>query len=145
MGDVPKGDGRDPPSVSGGAAEADTGVPQVDQARTPKLTGVPLLVVVLGVTGTAALPAAVGRQFSLNITRYPSSGAVQKPIDLREIDGGLIASPRGATLLVVPAAGFAGRRHRPPSEADGRPGPQAAGGRCRRSAGVQLDADACSR
>jgi hypothetical protein len=108
----------------------------VDQSQGNRLTGLPLLVVALtvvllvqaafvlsyvgalhdprphsvrfGVVGTSPLPVAVGKQFSLRITSYPSVAAVRSAIDRRKIDGALVAGPRGSTLIVVPAAGLAG-------------------------------------
>ncbi len=64
--------------------------------------------VAFGVSGASVLPIAVGKQFSLKITRYPSRSAAQNAIDEREIDGALVAGPQGATLIVAPAAGNAG-------------------------------------
>lgn len=100
---------------------------------TPKLTGLPLLMVALGivlavqavfvlsyigalhkpephrvsigVVGSSPLPAAVGKQFSLRITPYATEAAAQEAIDHRRIDGALVAGPAGAKLIVVPAAG----------------------------------------
>jgi hypothetical protein len=102
----------------------------------PRLAGIPLLVVTLGVVllvqalfvlsylgalhhpaphhvafgvvGTSPLPLAVGKQFSLKVTRYSSESGALKAIDRRTIDGALVAGPAGAKLIVVPAAGAAG-------------------------------------
>jgi hypothetical protein len=62
----------------------------------------------LGVVGTSPLPLAVGKQFSLKITRYPTASAASAAIDHRKIDGALLTEPAGAKLIVVPAAGNAG-------------------------------------
>jgi hypothetical protein len=105
-------------------------------ARSRKLTGVPLLMVALGVVlivqalfvtsyigalhhpkphrvafgvvGASPLPLAVGKQFSLKVTRYADEAAVMNAIDDRKIDGAFVAGPSGAKLIVVPAAGAAG-------------------------------------
>jgi hypothetical protein len=62
----------------------------------------------VGVVGASLLPTAVGKQFSLRITRYPSETAARSAIDHRKIDGALISGRGGSTLVVVPAAGTAG-------------------------------------
>lgn len=62
----------------------------------------------LGVVGVSPLPAAVGKQFSLGIRRYPTETAARAAIDHRTIDGALVAAPSGARLIVVPAAGASG-------------------------------------
>ena len=105
-------------------------------ARSRRLTGVPLLMVALGVVlfvqalfvtsyigalhhpkphrvafgvvGTSPLPTVVGKQFSLKVTRYADEAAVLSAIDDRKIDGAFVAGPAGARLIVVPAAGAAG-------------------------------------
>ena len=59
----------------------------------------------IGVVGASPLPIAVGKQFSLELTRYPSEAAAQAAIDQRKIDGAYVAGPTGAKLIVVPAAG----------------------------------------
>jgi hypothetical protein len=64
--------------------------------------------VAFGVVGTSPLPIAVGKQFSLNTTRYASEADALSAIDQRKIDGALIAGPAGAKLIVVPAAGNPG-------------------------------------
>jgi hypothetical protein len=102
----------------------------------PRLSGVPLLIVAIGVVlfvqalfvfsyigalhhpkphevafgvvGTSPLPAAVGTQFSLKTTSYSSEADVLDAIDQRKIDGALVADPAGAKLIVVPAAGNPG-------------------------------------
>ena len=103
----------------------------------PMLTGVPLLIVAIGVVlfvqalfvfsyigalhhpkphevafgvvGTSPLPAAVGTQFSLKTTRYVSEAEAVNAIDQREIDGALVTGQEGgAKLIVVPAAGNPG-------------------------------------
>jgi len=106
------------------------------QAGRPRLTGVPLLAAGLGVVlfvqaafvlsyvgalhrpkphhvrfgvvGTSPLPVAVGKAFSLRITRFQSEADARSAIDHREIDGALVADPGKDKLLVVPAAGTAG-------------------------------------
>ncbi len=122
---VPDGSGsKSPPGPDAGAA------------RKPRLTGVPLLMVALGVVlfvqalfvlsyigalhhpkphevafglvGTSPVPAAVGKQFSLKTTRYSTESAALKAIDHRRIDGAFVVGPTGAKLFVVPAAGAAG-------------------------------------
>jgi hypothetical protein len=121
-----------PGSVGGeGASDSNAGV-----AEKRKLTGVPLLIVALGVVlfvqalfvlsyigalhhpkphqvafgvvGTSPLPTVVGKQFSLKTTQYASGSAVLAAIDQRKIDGAFVAGPAGAKLIVVPAAGAAG-------------------------------------
>ena len=102
----------------------------------PKLSGVPLLIVAIGVVlfvqalfvfsyigalhhpkphrvafgvvGASQLPAAVGTQFSLKTTRYASEADALDAIDQRKIDGALVADPAGVKLIVVPAAGNPG-------------------------------------
>ena len=64
--------------------------------------------VALGVVGASPLPAAVSKQFSLNVTRYPSESAARAAIDHRKIEGAFVASPTGAKLIVAPAASPAG-------------------------------------
>ena len=104
--------------------------------RTASLSGVPLLIVAIGVVlfvqalfvlsyvgalhdpkphdvasgvvGASPLPVVVGKQFSFRTTRYPSESAARDAIDGGRIDGALVARPAGATLIVVPAAGLAG-------------------------------------
>jgi hypothetical protein len=61
-----------------------------------------------GVVGPSSLPAAVGKQFSLDVKRYPTEAAASSAIDRRRIDGALVAGPTGAKLIVVPAASSAG-------------------------------------
>ena len=109
---------------------------KIGESQTRRLTGVPLLIVAIGVVlfvqalfvlsyigalhhpkphhvavgvvGTSPLPIAVGRQFSLKTTRYSSESAALTAIDQRKIDGAFVAGPAGAKLIVVPAAGAAG-------------------------------------
>ena len=104
--------------------------------RRRKLSGVPLLIVAIGVVlfvqalfvfsyigalhhpkphkvafgvvGASKLPVAVGTQFSLETTRYASEADALDAIDQRKIDGALVAGPAGAKLIVVPAAGNPG-------------------------------------
>ena len=106
------------------------------EAQKRRLTGVPLLIVAIGVVlfvqalfvlsyvgalhdprphdvafgvvGVSPLPIAVGKQFSLKVTQYASESAARAAIDRRKIDGALIAGPSGATLIVAPAASPAG-------------------------------------
>ncbi len=106
--------------------------PSADEPPKQKLTGIPLLVVALcvvllvqaafvlsyvgathhpkphqvalGVAGASPLPLAVGKQFSLRITQYPSEAAALAAIDRRKIDGAFVAGPTGAKLIVAPAA-----------------------------------------
>lgn len=62
-----------------------------------------------GVVGTSPLPDAVGKAFSLRITKFATETDARSAIDHRQIDGALVAGPgRAARLLVVPAAGTAG-------------------------------------
>jgi hypothetical protein len=61
--------------------------------------------VALGVVGSPAMPAAVGKSFSLKTVPYPSQTAALHAIDERKVVGALVMSPAGATLFVVPAAG----------------------------------------
>ncbi len=104
--------------------------------RQRRLTGVPLLVAVLavvlfvqalfvlsyvgalhdpkphgvafGLVGVSPLPGAVGKQFSLKTTGYPSESAALRAIDRRKIDGAFVVGPDGARLIVVPGASSAG-------------------------------------
>jgi hypothetical protein len=64
--------------------------------------------VAFGVVGSSPLPVAVGRQFSLKVSRYSSEAAVRSAIDHREIDGAFLTGPEGGTLIVVPASSSAG-------------------------------------
>jgi hypothetical protein len=64
--------------------------------------------VAFGVVGTSPLPLVVGKQFSLETTRYANEAEALSAIDQRKIDGALVAEPAGAKLIVVPAAGNAG-------------------------------------
>ena len=117
-----------PDSVSAESA----GPPVSARPSKPRLSGVPLLIVAIGivlfvqalfvfsyigalhhpkphevafgVVGTSPLPAAVGTQFSLKTTQYPSEADALSAIDERKIDGALVAGPAGAKLIVVPAA-----------------------------------------
>jgi hypothetical protein len=119
-------------SVSGESTDAPRGA----EPPKPRLRGVPLLIVAIGVVlfvqalfvfsyigalhhpkphkvafgvvGTSPLPVAVGTQFSLNTTSYSSEAAALGAIDERKIDGALVAGPAGAKLVVVPAAGNPG-------------------------------------
>ena len=114
-----------------GASDSNVGA-----APARKLTGIPLLIVALGVVllvqavfvlsyvgalhhprphkvafgvvGTSPLPGAVGKAFSLSLTHYSSEAAARAAIDLRKIDGAFVAGPSGASLIVVPAASSAG-------------------------------------
>ena len=61
--------------------------------------------VALGVVGSPAMPAAVGKSFSLKTVSYPSEAAALHAIDERKVVGALVVSPAGAKLFVVPAAG----------------------------------------
>ena len=109
--------------------------PSAPRARKPRLTGVPLLLVALGVVllvqaafvlsyvgalhapkphrvpfgvvGASPLPNAVAKQFSLKITRYSSESDARAAIDQRKIDGAFVVDSTGAKLIVVPAAGLA--------------------------------------
>jgi hypothetical protein len=102
----------------------------------PRLTGLPLLVLALGVVlvvqalfvlsyigalhhpkphdvafgvvGSSPLPTAVDKQFSLKARQYPTEAAARSAIDRRKIDGAFVAAPGGGTLIVVPAASSAG-------------------------------------
>ena len=122
------------PNDSLGTEGAPGSHPPVAEKRT--LTGVPLLILALGVVlfvqalfvlsyigalhhpkphdvafgvvGASPLPIAVGKQFSLKTTRYPSEDAVLTAIDQRKIDGAFVAGSAGAKLIVVPAASPAG-------------------------------------
>ncbi len=106
------------------------------EAQKRRLTGVPLLIVAIGVVlfvqalfvlsyvgalhdpkphdvafgvvGASPLPVVVGKQFSLKTTRYSTESAARDAIDRRKIDGAFVVGPAGATLIVVPAAGLAG-------------------------------------
>ena len=112
---------------------ADSNAPEAEKRR---LTGVPLLIVALGVVlfvqalfvlsyigalhdpkphdvafgvvGASPLPIVVRKQFSLKTTRYSSESAALTAIDQRKIDGAFIGGPAGAKLIVVPAASAAG-------------------------------------
>ncbi len=123
-------DESDGAESAGGASNAG------GEAQRRRLTGVPLLVVAIGVVlfvqalfvfsyigalhhpkphkvafglvGTSPLPIAVGKQFSLKTTRYSSEAAALTAIDRRKIDGAFVAGPGGAKLIVVPAASAAG-------------------------------------
>jgi hypothetical protein len=103
-----------------------------NNAQKPRLTGVPLLMVALGVVllvqaafvlsyvgalhapkphkvalgavGASPLPIAVGKQFSLRITQYSSESDARAAIDQRKINGAFIVDSTGAKLIVVPAA-----------------------------------------
>ena len=111
--------------------------------RKPRLTGIPLLIAALsvvllvqaafvlsyvgalhepkphnvsiGVVGASPLPIAVGKQFSLRITRYSSEAAASTAIDERKIDGAFVP----ARLVRTPRARRStsgrstGRRRRP--------------------------------
>ena len=121
-------------SGSQDAVSADgTSDPRASEARKRQLTGLPLLIVALGVVlfvqaafvnsyvgalhspkphgvplgvvGASPLPIAVGKQFSLKLTRYSSESAASAAIDRRKIVGAFVAGPTGAKLIVVPAAG----------------------------------------
>src|SRR5258705_2652934 len=63
--------------------------------------------VAFGVVGASQLPIAVGKEFSLKATQYASEADALNAIDQRKIDGGLVAEPAGAKLIVVPAASAA--------------------------------------
>ena len=104
--------------------------------RTASLSGVPLLIVAIGVVlfvqalfvlsyvdalhhpkphnvavgvvGASPVPIAVAKQFSLKTTQYASESAALTGIDQRKIDGAFVAGPEGATLIVAPAASPAG-------------------------------------
>src|SRR5438034_9327768 len=108
----------------------------MNEVRKPRLTGVRLLIVALsvvllvqaafvhsyigalhdpkphnvafGVVGVSPLPTAVGRQFSLKVTRYSSESEARAAIDQRKIDGAFVAGSAGARLIVAPAASAAG-------------------------------------
>ena len=88
-----------------------------------RLTGIPLLIVAIGVVlfvqalfvfsyigalhhpkphevdfgvvGASPLPIVVGKQFSLQTTRYSSESAALDAIDRRKIDGAFVAGPAG--------------------------------------------------
>ena len=105
------------------------------EVRNPRLAGLPLLIVALGVVllvqaafvnsyvgalhspkphdvrigvvGVSPLPIAVGKQFSLKLTQYSSESAASAAIDQRKIVGAYVAGPTRAKLIVVPAAGSA--------------------------------------
>jgi hypothetical protein len=64
--------------------------------------------VAFGVVGSSPLPVAVGKQFSLKISRYSSEAAVRSAIDHRRVDGAFVTGPGGGTLIVAPAASSAG-------------------------------------
>ena len=61
--------------------------------------------VALGVVGSPAMPAGVGKRFSLKTTSYSSQAAALRAIDERKIVGAFVVSPTGSKLFVVPAAG----------------------------------------
>ena len=121
-------------SGSQDAVSADgTSDPRAGEVQKRQLTGLPLLIVALGVVlfvqaafvnsyvgalhspkphgvpfgvvGASPLPIAVGKQFSLKLTRYSSESAASAAIDRRKIVGAFVAGPTGAKLIVVPAAG----------------------------------------
>ncbi len=101
--------------------------------QKPRLTGLPLLFVALGVVllvqaafvnsyvgalhypkphdvpvgvvGASPLPIAVAKQFSLKLTQYSSESAASAAIDQRKVVGAYVAGPAGAKLIVAPAAG----------------------------------------
>jgi Protein of unknown function (DUF3533) len=103
-----------------------------DSSSKARLTGIPLLIaalsvvllvqaafvlsyvgalhapkphqVAIGVAGASPLPTAVGKQFSLAITRYSSESAARAAIDERKIDGAFVSGPTGTKLIVAPAA-----------------------------------------
>ena len=105
--------------------------PGPDIGPKPKLTGIPLLMVALGivllvqaafvlsyvgalhspkphnvalgVAGASPIPGAVGRAFSLKITQYASGSAARDAIDQRKVDGAFVVDSTGATLIVAPA------------------------------------------
>ena len=119
-----------------GADDAAAPARDTGDAQGRRLTGVPLLIAALsvvlfvqaafvlsyvgalhhptphdvafGVVGGSTLPSAVGKQFSLKVTRYPDESAARDAIEHRKIDGAFVAGPKGATLIVVPTAGPAG-------------------------------------
>ena len=64
--------------------------------------------VAVGVVGASPVPIAVAKQFSLKTTHYASESAALTAIDQRTIDGAFVAGPEGATLIVAPAASPAG-------------------------------------
>ena len=92
-------------------------------SRKPRLSGIPLLIVAIGVVlfvqalfvfsyvgalhhpkphevafgvvGASPLPVAVGKQFSLKTTRYASEAAALTRSTERKIDGALVADPAG--------------------------------------------------
>ena len=145
------------------ALDRDTG-----DAQGGRLTGVPLLIAALsvvlfvqaafvlsyvgalhhptphdvafGVVGGSTLPSAVGKQFSLKVTRYPDESAARDAIEHRKIDGAFVAGPRGRDADRRPDGRprrrkrshqrVRGRRDRLPPEDRGRPGSQAPVGRC---------------
>src|SRR5690348_10162136 len=104
-----------------------------EQGATPKLSGLPLLAVALAVVlavqaafvlsyvgalhdptphgvrlavvGTSPLPAAVGKQFSMQLKPYASEAAARDAIDHRTAEAAFVGGPAGATLIVAPAAG----------------------------------------
>jgi hypothetical protein len=61
--------------------------------------------VAIGVVGSTALPIAVGREFSLRITQYPSEATARDAIDERKIDAAFVVGPSAVKLIVAPAAG----------------------------------------
>jgi hypothetical protein len=62
----------------------------------------------VGVVGASPVPIAVAKQFSLKTTHYASESAALAAIDQRTIDGAFVAGPDGARLIVAPAASPAG-------------------------------------
>jgi hypothetical protein len=58
-----------------------------------------------GIVGASPMPVAVGKQFSLRTIRYSTEADAMSAIDHRAIDGAFVAGPKGATLIVAPAAG----------------------------------------
>jgi hypothetical protein len=111
------------PTAADGAAAA---------SPAPRLTGLRLLIVALGVVllvqglfvisyvgalhkpqphnlpfgvvGSPALAAAVDKQFSLRAKTYADETAAKRAIDERSIYGALVTDASGTTLLVAPAA-----------------------------------------
>ena len=76
----------------------------VGALHSPKPHGV-----ALGLVGSPAMPAAVGKSFSLKTVSYPSQAAALHAIDERKVVGALVVSPAGVRLFVVPAAGPSAR------------------------------------
>ena len=64
--------------------------------------------VAVGVVGASPVPIAAAKQFPLKTTPYASESAALTAIDQRTIDGAFVAGPKGATLIVAPAASPAG-------------------------------------